>query len=61
MWFFIIKVSFFDTSDILKNMLLAQNGDKKTEEYIVELLHANDILGPALFGLSFLFLTSTLY
>ncbi len=29
-------------------MLLAQNGDKKIEEYIVELLHTNEIEGPTL-------------
>ena len=29
-------------------MLLAQNGDKKIEEFIVELLHARDATGPAL-------------
>jgi hypothetical protein len=29
-------------------MLLAQNGDKKIEEYIVEFLHSNESLGPTL-------------
>ena len=48
MLLFTILVSFFDTNDILLIMLLAQNGDKKIEEYIVELLHEKETAGPSL-------------
>ena len=37
-----------DTYGILLNMLLAQKGHKKIEEYIIELLHNKESAGPVL-------------